>query len=65
MYGNIALYQPDLNATRAANDALPGHKEPPASLPEAFKGAFTRDDAWSTLMQWLYYRAEEIKAAQP
>ena len=63
VYGNIPLYQSDLAATRAANEALPGHSQPLASMPEPFKGDSTRDDAWSTLMQWLYYRAEQIMAA--
>ena len=64
VYGNIPLFQADLASTRAGNEALE-RVQPSASLPEPFQGDYRQDDAWSTILQWLYYRAEQIKAEHP
>ena len=48
----------------------------PASLPHRFEGAleeemearmerYKTDDAWSTIMQWLYHRMEHIQREHP
>ena len=51
-----------MNERRAHNKADAGHSEPPASLPTPFEGEYQPDDAWSTIMQWLYHRMEVIHA---
>ena len=64
VYGNTPLFQADLASTRAANEGLE-RTQPSVSLPEPFKGDYQRDDAWSTVLQWLYYKAEQIKLKHP
>ena len=64
VYGNIPLFQADLNSTRVTNQGLE-RPQPSASLPDPFEGDYQQDDAWSTILQWLSHRAEQIKRQHP
>lgn len=73
MYGNIPLYEAELEEITDINLQNTAHSDPPASLPARFEGSFEGwaqdrvnsykpDDAWSTIMQWLYHRMGQIHA---
>ena len=73
MYSNIPLYEPEMKEVTGINLENIAHSEPPASLPGRFEGAresdaqkridsYKPDDAWSTIMQWLYHRMVQIHA---
>ena len=66
MYGNIPLHDTALEGAFKANtDRRRGEVkegEAWASLPAPYEGDLRRDDAWNTIMQWLYARMEEIQA---
>ena len=76
VYANIPLYESEMEEFTEENLRNSEHSEPPASLPDRFEGArdsrteerldsYKPDDAWSTLLQWLYYRMEQIHAEFP
>jgi hypothetical protein len=38
-----------------------GHEDPPLSLPHTFRGNLTQDDAFQTIIQWLYHKIDESR----
>lgn len=61
-YGSVPLYNEHLMRQTEENAQLEGHnRQPPASLPAAFRGDLAQDDAFSTVMQWLYARMDAIQ----
>lgn len=60
-YGSVPLFNEHLHWQTEENDRLEGHgRQPPASMPEAFKGNLAQDDAFSTVVQWLYARMDVV-----
>ena len=37
------------------------HDEPPMGLPHTFRGNLTQDDAFQTIIQWLYHKIDETR----
>lgn len=37
------------------------HNDPPASLPHTYRGNLTQDDAFQTIMQWLYHKTDDTR----
>jgi len=66
VYGNIPLHDAALEDAfkRNVEKRKAEAKEGAAweSLPAPYDGDLRRDDAWSTIMQWLYAKALEIQA---
>ena len=66
VYGNIPLHDAALESAFRGNTekrkAAAKEGEAWASLPAPYEGDLRRDDAWNTIMQWLYAKMEEIQA---
>ena len=66
VYGNIPLHDANLESSfqRNTEKRKAEAKEGAAweSLPAPYEGDLRRDDAWSTIMQWLYAKALETQA---
>lgn len=64
-YGSVPLFNEHLSWQTEENARLEGHdRQPPASTPEAFKGDLAQDDAFSTVIQWLYAHMDVVHGPQ-
>ena len=60
-FGGMPMYGQATEKIQAENLAKPEHGNPPASLPPAHGGNLTRDDAFSTILQWLYHKIDDTR----
>ncbi len=60
-HASLPVYGQATDEIQAENLAKPEHAEPPASQPHAFRGNLTQDDAFGTIIQWLYHKIDDTR----
>lgn len=60
-FGSMPLYGDATQRIVDDNLRSAGHEDPPLSLPHVFRGNLTQDDAFQTIIQWLYHKIDETR----
>ncbi len=65
MYSSLPLYQENIRANRALYRSQAVEHRVPNSLPKPYYGDIVGDDAFSTILQWLYTRIDATRSPGP
>lgn len=63
LYSDYPLFSPNLQQLSGQQAEARGHDAVRHALPGSFHGSYDQDDAFGTIMEWLYHRLQPDKDA--